>query len=348
MKTSKPKKSSRMMRLRLPLLILLVAGALWAGASYGWPDTDYAGATIIGVKFLTIIAIGWAVVSLIDYALMRRMNRLEIDVDDNLEARRIATKLDVMRRVIIVVGAIATLASALVVVPWARQLGVSLLASAGIIGIAVGLAARPVLSNLIAGIQIAFTQPIRIEDAVVVENEWGWIEEIDLFYVVIRIWDRRRLIVPLTYFIEKPFQNWTRKSGTIIGSVFWYLDYRAPIAEMREKLEEICKSTDLWDGEVVNLQVSETDKTSIQVRALATASTSPRAWDLRCYIREQMINWLQAEHPEAFPRFRASTEVEEKPSRIAAPPQGERDIALGDQSLDGTEGLTDGQPKPNA
>ncbi|WP_084417781.1 mechanosensitive ion channel family protein [Henriciella litoralis] len=346
MKTSKPKKSSWMARLRLPILILLAAAALWAAASFGWPDTDYTSATLIGVKFLTIIAIGWAVVSLIDYSLMRRMNRLEIDVDDNLEARRIATKLDVMRRVIVVVGAIATLASALVVVPWARQLGVSLLASAGIIGIAVGLAARPVLSNLIAGIQIAFTQPIRIEDAVVVENEWGWIEEIDLFYVVIRIWDRRRLIVPLTYFIEKPFQNWTRKSGTIIGSVFWYLDYRAPIAAMREKLEEICKSTDLWDGEVVNLQVSETDKTSIQVRALATASTSPRAWDLRCYIREQMINWLQAEHPEAFPRFRATTEVEEKPAPFEMPPQGERDIALGDQSLDGTEALPQDRREP--
>ena len=326
-------------RLRMPVLILLLAAGLLAGAQYLWRETGYVATTLVAARFLTITAIGWAATSLIDLAIKRRIARLDIDAADNFLARKSATRLDVLRRVIVVLGAIATLACALVVVPWARQLGVSLLASAGIVGIAVGLAARPVLANLIAGIQIAFTQPIRIEDAVVLENEWGWIEEIDLFYVVIRIWDRRRVIVPLTHFIEKPFQNWTRKSGTIIGSVYWWLDYRAPVAKMRDKLEEICKSTELWDGEVVNLQVTETDKMTIQVRALATASTSPRAWDLRCYIREQMINWLHAEHPEAFPRFRVSTEVEEKPSRIAAPPRDERDIALGDQSLDGTESL---------
>mgnify|MGYP003133158706 CR=1 FL=1 len=348
METKIPGKFAWIGRLRMPVLILLCAIGLWAGAHYLWADSDYTGPTLIASRFLTIAAIGWAITSLTDLAIKRRMARLNIDVADNFEARKSATRLDVMRRVIIVVGAIATLACALVVVPWARQLGVSLLASAGIVGIAVGLAARPVLSNLIAGIQIAFTQPIRIEDAVVVENEWGWIEEIDLFYVVIRIWDRRRLIVPLTHFIEKPFQNWTRKSGTIIGSVYWWLDYRAPVAKMRDKLQEICESTELWDGEVVNLQVSETDKMTIQVRALATASTSPRAWDLRCYIREQMINWLQAEHPEAFPRIRARAEVAaDDPGPISSPAQ-EDEIALGDKSLDGTEQLPEDHPAPKA
>ncbi|MEQ8557080.1 MAG: mechanosensitive ion channel family protein [Henriciella sp.] len=347
MEAKKPGKLAWIGRLRVPVLILLTAFALWAGARYGWPATDYVEMTLITVRFLVIGAIGWAITSLTDLAIKRRMASLDIDVADNFQARKSATRLDVMRRVIIVVGAIATLACALVVVPWARQLGVSLLASAGIVGIAVGLAARPVLSNLIAGIQIAFTQPIRIEDAVVVENEWGWIEEIDLFYVVIRIWDRRRLIVPLTYFIEKPFQNWTRKSGTIIGSVYWWLDYRAPVSKMRDKLQEILNTTDLWDGEVCNLQVSETDKMTIQVRALATASTSPRAWDLRCYIREQMINWLQAEHPEAFPRLRARAEVSDEPMNFAPPPKPS-DIELGDQSLDGTENLPEDHPEPKA
>jgi len=347
MQTKMPGKLAWIGRLRVPVLILLAALALWAGAAYGWPDHDLAGATIVAVRFLVICAIGWAVTSLTDLALKRRMARLELDTEDNFEARKSATRLDVMRRVIVVIGAIATLACALVVVPWARQLGVSLLASAGIVGIAVGLAARPVLSNLIAGVQIAFTQPIRIEDAVVLEGEWGWIEEIDLFYVVVRLWDRRRLIVPLTYFIEKPFQNWTRKTGAIIGSVYWWLDYRAPVAKMREKLEEIVRTTELWDGDVVNLQVSETDKMTIQVRALASARTSPRAWDLRCYIREQMINWLQAEHPEAFPRLRARAEVsEDKPSFV--PPAREEDVALGDQSLDGTETLEEDHPEPKA
>lgn len=332
-------------RLQVPLLIVLVAAGLWAGAVYLWADSGFVATSLILARFLTIGAIGWAITSLTDLAIKQRMARLDIAAADNFEARKAATKLDVMRRVIVVLGAIATLACALVVVPWARQLGVSLLASAGIVGIAVGLAARPVLSNLIAGIQIAFTQPIRIEDAVVVENEWGWIEEIDLFYVVIRIWDRRRLIVPLTHFIEKPFQNWTRKTGTIIGSVYWWLDYRAPVAKMREKLQEILDSTDLWDGEVCNLQVSETDTMTIQVRALATASTSPRAWDLRCYIREQMINWLQAEHPEAFPRIRARAEVADEPMSFSPPPRPS-DMELGDQSLDGTENLAEDHPAP--
>lgn len=335
-------------RLRMPVLILLFAAGLLAGAHYLWRETGYVATTLVAARFLTIAAIGWAATSLIDLAIKRRIARLDIDAADNFLARKSATRLDVLRRVIVVLGAIATLACALVVVPWARQLGVSLLASAGIVGIAVGLAARPVLANLIAGIQIAFTQPIRIEDAVVVENEWGWIEEIDLFYVVVRLWDRRRLIVPLTYFIEKPFQNWTRKTGTIIGSVYWWLDYRAPVAKMRDKLQEILNSTDLWDGEVCNLQVSETDKMTIQVRALATASTSPRAWDLRCYIREQMINWLQSEHPEAFPRIRARAEVAADNPTGFAPPPKPSDIELGDQSLDGTENVPEEYPQPRS
>ena len=343
MKSQTPGKLAWIGRLRVPVLIFLAAAGLWAGSQYVWPDSEHVPTSLILARFLTIGAIGWAIVSLTDLALVRRMARLDIDAADNFEARKTATRLDVMRRVIIV---IATLACALVAVPWARQLGVSLLASAGIVGIAVGIAARPVLSNLIAGIQIAFTQPIRIEDAVVLENEWGWIEEIDLFYVVVRLWDRRRLIVPLTYFIEKPFQNWTRKTGTIIGAVYWWLDYRAPVQKMREKLEEILKTTDLWDGEVCNLQVSETDKMTIQVRALATASTSPRAWDLRCYIREQMINWLQAEHPEAFPRVRARAEVAANEPMSVSPPPKPSDMELGDQSLDGTEGLAEDHPQP--
>ncbi len=190
-----------------------------------------------------------------------------------------------------------------------KQFGVSLFASAGIAGIAVGIAARPMLSNLIAGLQIAFTQPIRLDDAVVLEDEWGWIEEIGLFYVVVRLWDWRRLIVPLSYFIEQPFQNWTRKSASIIGSVFWSLDYRAPVSEMREKLTEICRATPLWDGDVVNLQVTDTDTATIRVRALASAKNSPDAWDLRCFIREKMIAWLQEKHPEALPRMRGELDM---------------------------------------
>jgi small-conductance mechanosensitive channel len=186
---------------------------------------------------------------------------------------------------------------------------VSLFASAGVAGLVAGLAARPLLSSLIAGVQIAMTQPIRIDDAVVVENEWGWIEEITSTYVVIKLWDWRRLIVPLSYFIEKPFQNWTREGAAIIGSVFLYVDYAAPVERVREKLNEIVKASRLWDGRVVNLQVSDAKDHAIELRALVSARTSPLAWDLRCEVREKLIAFLRDEYPEALPRQRADLDL---------------------------------------
>ncbi|MGE0583889.1 MAG: mechanosensitive ion channel family protein [Flavobacteriaceae bacterium] len=296
-------------RLRTPIALAIAAVVLWLlTETVLFSDYWYTG-LILFVRLLLVIAAGWSLTVLGDTLLRRRLSRLKLEVEDNLRARMAATKLDVLRRIWVVVGGLATLAAALTVVPWARQIGISLFASAGIAGIAIGLAARPVLSNLLAGLQIAFTQPIRIDDAVVVEGEWGWIEEIGLFYVVIKVWDWRRLVVPLSYFIEKPFQNWTRTSASIIGSVFWHVDYHAPVDAIRTKLEEICRETDLWDGAVVNLQVVETTETTMQLRALASARTSPRAWDLRCLIREEMVAWLQREHPEALPRLRAEMDM---------------------------------------
>lgn len=288
--------------------VVALAVPKFLGERLGAPDALDSALTVIG-RILIAIAIGWTVTTIIDALIKRRMARLDLEAEDNLAARKMATRLDVIRRIVVVIGAFITLAAALTIIPGVRQIGVSLFASAGIAGIALGLAARPVLSNLIAGLQIAFTQPIRLDDAVVVENEWGWIEEIGLFYVVIKIWDWRRLVVPLSYFIEKPFQNWTRKSASIIGVVTWTVDYRAPVKAMRAKLEEICASTPLWDKDVVNFQVVEAAGNSITVRALASARTSPRAWDLRCYIREEMICWLQAEFPEALPHVRAETTI---------------------------------------
>lgn len=300
-------------RFRPPVLFALAGVALLVGTPYVpkdyLGDFDLVGLARIAANVLFIIAIGWLIATIVDALVKRRLANLHLDAEDNLEARKAATRLDVVRRIWIVTAGVVTLAAALTVIPGVKQIGVSLFASAGIAGIAIGLAARPMLSNVIAGLQIAFTQPIRIDDAVVVEGEWGWIEEIGLFYVVIRIWDWRRLVVPLSYFIEKPFQNWTRKSASILGSIFWTVDYQAPVQKMREKLEEICKESDLWDKNVVNLQVTESQGTYITIRALASASTSPKAWDLRCYIREKMIEWLQAEHPEALPRLRADTDV---------------------------------------
>jgi small-conductance mechanosensitive channel len=172
-----------------------------------------------------------------------------------------------------------------------------------------GLAARPLLSSLIAGVQIAMTQPIRIDDGVVVEGEWGWVEEITSTYVVIKLWDWRRLIVPLSYFIEKPFQNWTREGAAIIGSVLLYVDYAVPVERVREKLNEIVKASQLWDGRVVNLQVSDAKDQAIELRALVSARTSPLAWDLRCEVREKLIAFLRDEYPQALPRQRTDIDL---------------------------------------
>jgi small-conductance mechanosensitive channel len=192
-----------------------------------------------------------------------------------------------------------------------------------------------VLSNLIAGVQLAMTQPIRLDDAVVVEGEWGTIEEITATYVVVRLWDLRRLIVPLSYFIEKPFQNWTRDSSAIIGAVLFYLDYRAPVAVMREKLEDICKQSKNWNGKTAVLQVTDTKEMAIELRALVSANSAGQAFALRCEVREQMIDFLQREHPEALPRQRSvSLREDGAPATVALlspapekPTEGERPAA---------------------
>lgn len=293
-------------RLRGPAL-LVIAALAFVLAGERAELAAYRPVLDICAKICAVGAIGWSITSVVDLAIAQQLLSLRRRWSGDLDMRRRTTRLDVLRRVWNVIGGVATMAAVLTVIPWARQIGVSLFASAGIAGIALGLAARPMLANLIAGLQIAFTQPIRIEDAVVVEDEWGWIEEIGLFYVVIRVWDWRRLVVPLSHFIEKPFQNWTRDSSTIIGSVLWEVDYRAPIAAMREELDAICRRTPLWDGQVANLQVTDTSERTISIRALASAATAQEAWDLRCFIREEMIVWLQSRHPDALPRLRAET-----------------------------------------
>lgn len=312
-------------RLRWPVVFALVSLACLLAVELAPLPENAEWYVRLGGRVCFILAIGWTVTTVVDHLIARRLGRLQIKERNNLAARKTATRLDVLRRIWIVVGGVATMAAALTVIPFARQLGVSILASAGIAGIAVGIAAQPVLSNLIAGLQIAFTQPIRIDDAVVVEDEWGWIEEIGLFYVVIRIWDWRRLVVPLAYFTKEPFQNWTRNDASIIGSVFWKVDYRTPVAEMREKLGEICRSSPLWDGNVVNLQVVDADNTTMQIRALASSPSSPEAWDLRCLIREGMIAWLQQTYPEALPRMRLETD-------LAAPTGGQAGGRPGDRN----------------
>lgn len=303
-------------RLRGPATLLISAIILAAISRFVPAEPRLVQIVAVAAQVILVLALGLTLLQMGLIVLDRRIAKLDLSVADNLNARQRITRLTMLRRIWMISVGVLIFATALTAIPGARQIGLSLFASAGIVGIAVGIAAQPVLSNLIAGLQIAFTQPIRIDDAVVVEGEWGWIEEIGLFHVVIRIWDLRRLVVPLRVFIDQPFQNWTRRTASIIGPVFWHLDYRAPIAAMRAKLQEIVETAPQWDGKVVVLQVVETDTTTIQVRALASAANSGAAWDLRCLIREQMIDWLKEHHPEALPRLRA----EMQPTPQPAPP----------------------------
>lgn len=239
-----------------------------------------------------------------------------IEVADNLEARRIQTQTRVLSRVLMGTIILVGVSLVLLTFPVVRQIGTALLASAGIIGLVAGIAAKPVFGNLIAGLQIALTQPIRLDDVVIVEGEWGRIEEIGSSYVVVRIWDERRMVVPLTWFIENPFQNWTRRSADLLGTAFLWLDYRAPIPAIRAELERICKGEALWDGRVCVTQVTETSEQTVQVRLLVSARNSGDAFDLRCLVRERMLDFLAREHPESLPRVRTRLEREPDPAPV--------------------------------
>jgi len=252
-----------------------------------------------------IVLAGWMALTAAAMAADLYLRRFKLDVEDNLQARKHVTQVRILKRALDTLIIVITASAALMTFESVRQYGVSLFASAGIAGIAVGFAARPVLANLIAGVQLAVTQPIRIDDAVVVENEWGWIEEITATYVVVRLWDWRRLIVPLSYFIEKPFQNWTREGSALIGTVMIYLDYSVPISVLRKKVEEIVGNSVLWDRRVVAVQVTDFRESVMEVRILVSASNAGRAFDIRCEVREKLIAFLQEAYPAALPRLRA-------------------------------------------
>ncbi len=291
---------------RLGLLILAVSIALPV-APFDANTADML-ARLMVIAVITLV--GWAAITALRIGADLYLLRFRIDTADNLLARKHLTQVRVLMRTADALVVVVTVGAALMTFEPVRQYGVSLFASAGVAGLVAGLAARPVLSNLFAGVQLAMTQPIRIDDSVVVENEWGWIEEITATYVVIRLWDLRRLIVPLTYFIEKPFQNWTRESSAILGSAFLYVDYRAPVDIIRAKLTDVVKQSTNWNGKVVGLQVTDAKERTIELRCLMSANSAGQAFDLRCEVREQLIDFLKREHPEALPRERSDVAVD--------------------------------------
>jgi len=263
-----------------------------------------------------MLCLTWLVARAVGAVEERILREHPVDVEDNLAARRVQTQARVISRVIQAGVVLVGVSLALMTFPQVRQIGAGLLASAGIIGLIAGVAAQPVFGNLIAGLQIALAQPIRLDDVVIVEGEWGRIEEITSTYVVVRIWDERRLVVPLQWFISNPFQNWTRTSAQLLGTVFLWLDHRAPIPAIREELQRLCEADPRWDRRVCVTQITETDKHTIEVRLLVSARNSGELFDLRCAVREGMLAFLDAHHPQALPRLR--NEVTDGDARRAA------------------------------
>lgn len=267
--------------------------------------TAVAGGLLHAAGLAMIASVAWLTVSLTGVIEDFVSLRYDMDKRDNLSARRVQTQFRVFRRIIGVVVVVVAVAIMLMTFPTIRHLGTSLLASAGAAGLIVGLAARPTLSSLIAGIQLALTEPIRIDDVVIVEGEWGWIEDITATYVVVRIWDLRRLVVPLSYFLEHPFQNWTRETADLLGTTYVYCDYTVPVDDVREELHRILKSSDLWDGKAWGLQVTNATEHTLELRALMSTADSGAAWNLRCHVREKLVAYLQEKHPQSLPRVRA-------------------------------------------
>jgi len=288
------------MFLFIPLLLINV------GVNYINLHPDSLAFITTTVNIFIILSFCSILIRLINVAQDMLFIRYDINLSNNLRARKIRTQIIYVKKVAIVLLVAFCLTLILLNFPGVRKFGTTILAGAGVAGIIIGFALQKSLVNLFAGIQIAFTQPIKIDDAVVVENEWGWIEEINLTYVVVRIWDLRRLVLPITYFTENAFQNWTRNNAQILGSVFLYVDYSMPLDPLRKHFEKILSETRLWDQQTQVLQVTDTTDKTMTIRLLMTAQNSPIAWDLRCHVREKMIEFIQQNYPQSLPHVRAT------------------------------------------
>ena len=309
--------SALAVRTRRPTRMAFIVAALSLAVAVAPLTAGQAAAGKQALLVLFIVLVGWIVLTALDIAAALHLRKFKIDVEDNLLARKHLTQVKILRRACAVVVALVTAGLALMTIPGVRQWGVSLLAAGGAASLIVGLALQPLLTNLIAGIQIAITQPIRIDDAVIVDKEWGNVEEINATYVVVRLWDWRRMVLPLSYFIQTPFQNWTRESAALIGTAMLYVDHAAPIDRLRAKLQEIARNSKLWDGKVVALQVTDVTAQVLEVRCLVSARSAPKTFDLRCEVREKMMAFLRDEIPEALPRRRLSL-ADEAPAAAQA------------------------------
>jgi small-conductance mechanosensitive channel len=297
---------------RLVFPLLITSFLSFTQIYFGEDSKSWEGVLAYLPHFNTVFIIcgfTWCLLVLTKIGKKTLLKQYDISKEDNLKARKVYTQINILEKVANFIIIVLGIGLILISFESIRQIGVGLFASAGVAGIIIGFSAQKAIGTLIAGIQIAITQPFRLEDAVVVEGEWGWIEEINLNYVVVRIWDQRRLVLPSTYFLEKPFQNWTRTTSDIIGSVFIHTDYTISFEALRAELDRILELTDLWDKKVKVLQVTDAKEFTVETRILVSAKNSPTAWDLRVYVREKMVEFIQKNYPESLPKTRVSLDL---------------------------------------
>jgi small-conductance mechanosensitive channel len=309
----------------LTVIVALLVARPEEGAS---PETaDRVRHTLV----LLLIGVGaWLLARLALVAQEAALRHQDLSVPDNLRVRRLHTQVILLRRITVAVIAVTAVAAMLLTFASVRTIGASLLASAGVVGIVVGLAAQTTLSNVFAGLQLAFSDELRLDDVVVVQEEWGRIEELTLTYVVIRLWDERRLVLPTTYFTQTPFQNWTRHESRVIGSVLLHVDYSLPVDPLRGELQRVLEESPLWDRREWVLQVVDTTPTTMVLRALMSSADAPSNWDLRCDVRERLLAFLAEHYPEQLPRIRADV----PPAAIVAASDGRAQDQAGDQARD--------------
>jgi small-conductance mechanosensitive channel len=317
-------------RLRWPFRWLLMVWATWPALNSALVGSSVRGDTRQQLDQLYLIAIiclaGWFVATVVSFVIDLLLTRYRTDVADNRVARRVRTQALVLRRVAVAVIVVVTLASVLLTFPAAQAAGASLLASAGVLSIIAGVAAQSTLGNVIAGMQLAFSGAIRVDDVVIVNGEWGRIEEITLTYVVVHVWDDRRLVIPSTHFTTTPFENWTRTSSQLMQSVDFDLDWRVDPQAMRDEMHRVLGRTKLWDERVAVLQVTDAVGGMVHIRILVTAVDAPTLFDLRCFVREELIRWLHDTQPQALPRTRVLvSDTEESAPRARRAGPGERD-----------------------
>ncbi|MCF8347593.1 MAG: mechanosensitive ion channel family protein [Bacteroidales bacterium] len=297
----------------LPILVLTLAIAMKCVPRYfSILPPEPLEMVEIAASVLLIAGFTWILIAVIRLFFRQVLKHYDIRQADNLRSRKVHTQYNILERIIIFIIILTAISITLMLFEDVKKIGFSLFASAGIATVILGLAAQKVIGTILAGLQIAITQPIRIDDVVIVEKEWGWIEEIALTYVVVRIWDKRRLVLPSTYFIEQPFQNWTRTTAEILGTVFIYASYHVPIDALRDELTRLLNANPIWDGQVNNMQVTDAKENMIEIRALVSARNSSDAWDLRVFVREHLIGFLQKNYPECLPVTRVLLENEKK------------------------------------